>query len=233
MTATREEIEALLASRDFRYHRVPLPHGLATPGRDRSPTAELVLPEDLRGRSVLDVGCALGYFCFEAERRGAARVVGWELKDDRFEQANMLKGVLESEVEFAQRDLLASEPEERFDLVLALNLIHHLDEPVKAIRHLVALASERLVLEFPTFADRKFRRSTGIRLWRLYDRRPLIGVSSSRQAGQTFVFTRGAIRRMLRDHAGVRDVSFIVSPMEGRTLALCDVAERRQGSAEA
>lgn len=221
MTAAREEVEALLREHNFRYHRVPLPHGLATPGRDRTDTADLVFSAPLEGKSVLDVGCALGFFCFEAEKRGARRVMGSELKDDRFEHANLLKGVLESEVEFVQRDLLATEPEETFDTVLALNVIHHLPEPITALRRLSALADERLVLEFPTFADLKFREGTGIRFWRLYDRRPLLGVSKAK-AGQTFVFTRGAIRRILRDHCEIRDVSFAASPMEGRTLAFCE-----------
>lgn len=225
MTATREEVEELLRSTDFRYHRVPLPHGLATPGRDRSDTAAIVFGGDLGGKSVLDIGCALGFFCFEAERRGAARVLGAELKDDRFAQANLLKGVLDSEVEFVQRDLLASEPEEQFDVVLALNLIHHLLEPITALQRLAALSRDRLVLEFPTFADPKFRRSAGIRMWRLYDRRPLIGVSS-KKVDQTFVFTRGAIRRILRNHCGVKDVVFQRSPMPGRTIALCEMPPR-------
>lgn len=229
MTATRAEIEELLRDNRFRYHRVPLPHGLATPGQDRSETAALVLPKRLHGKSVLDVGCALGYFCFEAEKRGAERVVGAELKDDRFESANLLKRVLESRVEFIQRDLLAGEPEERFDLVLALNLIHHLPEPITALQRLVGLTREQLVLEFPTFADPKFRRSSGIRAWRLYDRRPLIGVSSKR-VDQTFVFTRSAVRRILRDHCGVKHVTFARSPMEGRTVAFCNKSAAKNGA---
>lgn len=221
MSATREEVEELLASHKFRYHRVPLPHGLATPGQDRSSTAEIVFERSVEGRSVLDIGCALGYFCFEAEKHGASRVVGAELKDGRFRSANLLKGVLESRVEFVQKNLLAEEPTENFDVVLALNLIHHLPEPITSLQRLTALASERLILEFPTFADPKFRRSTGMRMWRLYDRRPLIGVSS-KKIDQTFVFSRSAIRRILRDHCGVRDVTFVDSPMEGRTIALCE-----------
>ena len=221
MTATREEVEALLREHNFRYHRVPLPHGLATPGRDRTETANLIFSDSVEGKSVLDVGCALGFFCFEAEKRGARRVVGSELKDDRFEHANLLKGVLESKVEFVGRDLLAADPAETFDIVLALNVIHHLPEPITALKRLSALASERLILEFPTFADPKFRKGTGIRFWRLYDRRPLLGVSTQK-AGQTFVFTRRAIRRILRDHCGIREVSFARSPMQGRTIAFCE-----------
>ena len=226
MSASKEQVEELLRTNSFRYHRVPLPHGLATPGQDRSETADIVLPEDLSRRSVLDVGCALGYFCFEAERRGAARVVGSELKPERLEQARLLKDVQDSRVEFVGQDLLAGEPREHFDLVLALNVLHHLSDPVGALKRLSELTNDRLALEFPTFADPKFRRVSGIRMWRLYDRRPVIGVSTGK-VDQTFVFSRNAIRRILREHCAITDVTMVRSPMEGRMLALC----RKPGAA--
>src|SRR5215207_2571202 len=34
------------------------------------------LPSDLRGKSVLDIGCNGGFYCMEMKSRGAARVVG-------------------------------------------------------------------------------------------------------------------------------------------------------------
>lgn len=80
---TKEEIEKILKEEDFEYHSVPLPYGLCTPGDDRSPTRDLIFPESLAGKTFLDVGSALGYFCFEAERRGASRVVGIELRSNR------------------------------------------------------------------------------------------------------------------------------------------------------
>jgi 2-polyprenyl-3-methyl-5-hydroxy-6-metoxy-1,4-benzoquinol methylase len=223
---TKEAIEKLLASEDFKYHRVPLPFGLATPGQDRSDTAALVLPNSLAGKSVLDVGCALGYFSFEAERRGAARVVGIELRDDRFRQANRLKDVLGSRVEFVQRNVLTDDLGGPFDIVLLLNVIHHLAEPMSALRRLAAATKERLVVEFPTFRDEKFARSAGIRFPGRYDALPLIGVSSlAKGTDQTFVFTPEAIRRVLTDHAKLfARVEFLKSPMKGRMIAVAEKA---------
>src|SRR3954468_17575984 len=34
------------------------------------------IPQDLRGRSVLDIGCNAGFYSIEMKRRGAERVVG-------------------------------------------------------------------------------------------------------------------------------------------------------------
>lgn len=223
---TKEQIETLLRVEKFPYHRVELPYGLHTPGRDRSATRDLIFPPSLAGRSVLDVGCALGYFCFEAEKRGAARVLGTELKADRFRQAGLLRDALGSRVEFQQRDILAEPPAEPFDYVCFLNVIHHLPEPVSALRQLAALTRERLIVEFPTLADARFRRGSGLRFPWLFARLPLIGVSSmGPDIEQTFVFTPAAIRRILQDHRPLfAKVEFTPSPMPGRMIALCTKA---------
>ena len=57
------------------FHSIELAPGLVTPGRadTSAQTARLHLP-DLTGKTVLDVGAWDGFFSFEAERRGAARV---------------------------------------------------------------------------------------------------------------------------------------------------------------
>jgi tRNA (mo5U34)-methyltransferase len=59
------------------YHTIDLGQGVITSGEDKTPQRldRLGLPGDLSGRSVLDVGAWDGFFSFEAERRGASRVV--------------------------------------------------------------------------------------------------------------------------------------------------------------
>jgi tRNA (mo5U34)-methyltransferase len=55
------------------YHTIELLGGTVTPGRwDHRPLVRyLGLPEDLRGKRVLDVGSGDGFWAFEFERRGA------------------------------------------------------------------------------------------------------------------------------------------------------------------
>ena len=48
-------------------------------GEDLKPTANCIFPNDLKGKSVLDIGCHYGYYCHEAKRRGAGKVLGVEL----------------------------------------------------------------------------------------------------------------------------------------------------------
>jgi tRNA (mo5U34)-methyltransferase len=63
------------------YHTIDLGHGIKTAGQyDLTPLLKHYgIPESLEGWSVLDVGPAHGFFAFEFERRGAARVATAEL----------------------------------------------------------------------------------------------------------------------------------------------------------
>lgn len=219
---SRNEIQRILKTRDFEYHRVDLPHGLHTGGSNRSRTRDLILPKSLSGNSVLDVGCALGYFCFEAEDRGAKRVVGIELMGKRFNNAQLLKDIRGSKVKFMRRDVVENPLEERFDHVLLLNVVHHLKEPFRAIRQLASITNKRMVIEFPTLSDKKFRRASNIRFPFLLNRMPLVGVSSLKGADQTFVFSPAAMKRSLLDHERLFEkVDIIKSPMPERAIAIC------------
>ena len=71
-----EELRRRVAKVNW-FHTIDLGDGIVTPGGTtrRASSAWLPSPRDLRGRTVLDVGAWDGFFSFEAERRGAERVV--------------------------------------------------------------------------------------------------------------------------------------------------------------
>jgi tRNA (mo5U34)-methyltransferase len=62
-----------IIERFFWYHTIDLGDGLITPGcyDYRETIQDFNFPSDLRGKKVLDVGSATGFFAFEFERRGA------------------------------------------------------------------------------------------------------------------------------------------------------------------
>jgi SAM-dependent methyltransferase len=189
---------------------------------DRSPTSDLIFPESLAGKTVLDVGCGLGFFSFDAEARQASKVVGLELKESRLSKALLLKDILGSNVEFQQRDILSDPLKETFDYVLLLNVIHHLKTPEQFLRQLASLTRERLIIEFPTLADPKFKRLIGMVFHFRYNRLPLIGVSSLSKADQTFVFSPPALKAVLLEHDRLfAKIDIMKSPLRGRALAIC------------
>ncbi|MBN1489214.1 MAG: DUF1698 domain-containing protein [Phycisphaerae bacterium] len=154
------------------YHTMDLGDGIITPGFNKTPPfmARIGLPADLTGKSVLDVGAWDGAYSFEAERRGAARVLatdhfswsgpGWGTKAG-FEFARERLG---SQVEDRDIDIpdLCVETVGTFDVVLFLGVLYHLQDPLDALRRLAAMTRERLILE------------TVIDLWML--RRPTIAI---------------------------------------------------------
>src|SRR5882724_2470388 len=75
----KRQLEEMAESVGFWWHSIDLGHGIATKGvktREslQSELESLRLP-DLRGKTVLDIGAWDGFFSFEAERRGARRVL--------------------------------------------------------------------------------------------------------------------------------------------------------------
>ncbi len=76
----RRYLEEMVAANEIGWwHSIDFGAGVSTSGyktRERlaSEVAQMRLP-DLQGKSVLDIGAWDGFFSFEAERRGAARVV--------------------------------------------------------------------------------------------------------------------------------------------------------------
>ncbi|NOT28605.1 MAG: hypothetical protein HOP16_21195 [Acidobacteria bacterium] len=66
------------------YHTIDIREGLTLPGRyDHRPFVNAYGFPDVRGKSVLDVGRASGFFSFHFERAGAQSVVAIDLPPDR------------------------------------------------------------------------------------------------------------------------------------------------------
>jgi tRNA (mo5U34)-methyltransferase len=92
------------------------------------------LPEDLGGRSVLDVGCNAGFYAIEMKRRGAGRVVGIDDDAHYLEQACFAAEVCDVDVEFLKLSVYEVEKlEARFDLVLFMGVLYHLRHPLLAL----------------------------------------------------------------------------------------------------
>jgi tRNA (mo5U34)-methyltransferase len=139
------------------YHSIDLGGGIVTRGIDDTPVrlARLDLPASLEGLSVLDIGAWDGFFSFECERRGAARVVatdyyswhgsGWGAKAG-FELAREALG---SHVEDVDVDVMDIAPGRlgTFDLVLFLGVLYHLRHPLLAIEKIAAVTRGTLILE--------------------------------------------------------------------------------------
>ncbi|WP_236024821.1 TIGR04290 family methyltransferase [Arenibaculum pallidiluteum] len=93
------------------------------------------IPQDLSGKTVLDIGCNAGFYSFEMKRRGAARVVGIDEDERYLAQARFAAEVMEApEVEFRNLSVYdVAALGERFDLVLFMGVLYHLRHPLLAL----------------------------------------------------------------------------------------------------
>jgi tRNA (mo5U34)-methyltransferase len=139
------------------FHTFDFGNGIVTDGYDKSyrRIRTLHMPEDLSGMSVLDIGSWDGFFAFEAERRGASRVLatdsfcwsgeGWGTKDG----FNLARNILNSKVEDREIDVMNLSPEKvgEFDLVLCLGVLYHMRDPLLALEKVFSVTKRQLILD--------------------------------------------------------------------------------------
>src|SRR5438046_173367 len=150
---TREEKLERINARSW-YHSIEIEPGLVTPGMHPLPELQQVLarvgfPESLAGLSVLDIGAYDGFFTFEAERRGAKRVVAYDLMPADYFGFSTARELLGSRAEYVQGSVYDLEPETAgtFDVVLFLGVLYHLRYPLLALDRIRRVCEGHLLLE--------------------------------------------------------------------------------------
>lgn len=92
------------------------------------------IPEDLHGRTVLDIGCNGGFYSLEMKKRGADFVLGIDSDADYLAQARFAAEVSGLKVEFRQLDVYhVADLRQRFDIVLFMGVLYHLRHPLLAL----------------------------------------------------------------------------------------------------
>ena len=147
------------------FHSHSFPDGETTrgdkPGETLRKEAEVIFRHDVAGKSVLDIGAWDGFFSFEAERRGASRVLatdhfcwsgaGWGTKAG-FDYAHAKLG---SRVETLDIDVpqIAPETVGTFDVVLFLGVLYHVKDPLSCLERVASVTGEMMVIETETALD--------------------------------------------------------------------------------
>jgi 2-polyprenyl-3-methyl-5-hydroxy-6-metoxy-1,4-benzoquinol methylase len=247
------DVERFITETDFSgYQQITLPDGRIIPGTDRSPVANLVYPRDLTGKSILDVGCYYGFFLHDAIRRGATRAVGIESDPERSRIASTLGRLWHGKIDVHEGLLEDLELAEKFDVVLFLNVLHHVKDPVPVIRKLAGLCRGTLIVEFRQPHDAQFviecfhgergvnvgrqslLRRSGHRMRMAIETRlvervtrhlPVIGVGSV-EYHRSYFFSQLGFRNMFQVHNQIfKSVEFRPSLRKGQALAFCDCSK--------
>lgn len=107
-----------------------------------------VLPADLTGATVLDIGCNGGFYSIELKKRGASRVLGVDVDDRYLEQARFASQVLGMEIEFAKCSVYDVDSiVGQFDYVLFMGVFYHLRYPLYALDKVIKKVKGTLVFQ--------------------------------------------------------------------------------------
>ncbi|HKD67146.1 MAG TPA: DUF1698 domain-containing protein [Candidatus Binataceae bacterium] len=233
---TADEIRAGARRLEPWFHQIDLGHGILTKTRPvgnepidhPARTWQIIkpcLPEDLQGRSVLDVGCNAGFYAIEAKRRNARRVVGIDSQRLHIRQARFAASVLGLDIEYQRISVynLNAQQFGKFDLTLALGLIYHCKHVLLALERLFQVTGGTMILESAVFPPQRlfesFSDSSGIGR-RFHGLAYVENDPTSREAVYNwFVPTVDCLKAMLSD-VGFVDIE-VASEAHGRAVIVC------------
>ena len=160
---SKEEIRKFFEENNALYHTMNI-NGIKTKNTRTSSQYQMwvsqVIPNDLTGKNVLDVGCADGFYSFLCEQRNANRIlaIDYEAFDKhkdlpKSEQKNnpnnfeLYKKLINSQVEYRTLDLYNIDLiKETFDFVLFFGIYYHLQDLTSALKKIYSVVNESVFL---------------------------------------------------------------------------------------
>jgi tRNA (mo5U34)-methyltransferase len=92
------------------------------------------IASNLKGKTVLDIGCNAGFYSIEMKQRGADRVLGIDFDERYLEQARFAAEVKGHDIEFRLLSVYdLATLRETFDIVLFMGVLYHLRHPLLAL----------------------------------------------------------------------------------------------------
>jgi tRNA (mo5U34)-methyltransferase len=109
---------------------------------------EKLVPNDLRGKTVLDIGCNSGFLSMEMKKRGAERVIATDFMPHLLAQTRFASYWFDQEVEPVE--LNAYDVESlglSFDYVVFVGVLYHLKHPLYALEKVASVCRETLLFQ--------------------------------------------------------------------------------------
>lgn len=111
------------------------------------PLVQGLLPADVRGATVLDIGCNGGFYSLALHERGA-RVTAID-HDARFlAQARLAAEMRQADIEFHEMDVYdVTRLGRTFDIVLFMGVLYHLRHPLRALEQVAQVVGDRMIYQ--------------------------------------------------------------------------------------
>ena len=160
---SKEEIKKYLEQNNTWYHAMNI-NGIQTKNTRTSSQYQMwisqVIPDDLTGKNILDVGCADGFYSFLCEQRNANRILaidyeGFDIQKKMSESEKEIntnnfelhKKFLDSKVEYRNLDVYDIDLiNETFDFVLFFGVYYHLENLISALKKIYSVVSDSVFL---------------------------------------------------------------------------------------
>ena len=160
---SKEEIRKFFEENNAFYHTMNI-NGIQTKNTRTSSRYQMwisqVIPDDLTGKNILDVGCTDGFYSFLCEQRNANRMLaidyeGFDKHKKMPESAKKInpnnfelyKKLLDSKVEYRKLDVYNIDLiKETFDFVLFFGVYYHLENLISALKKIYSVVSDSVFL---------------------------------------------------------------------------------------
>jgi len=105
---------------------------------------------NIRGKSVLDIGCGSGRIAVELAKKGA-RVVGLDISEKMLKIASSMasKSRVEENCDFVHGNFATHDFSEKFDITLALGFFDYTEDPRPHLQKMSSLTREKALMSFP------------------------------------------------------------------------------------
>jgi tRNA (mo5U34)-methyltransferase len=193
------------------FQKIEALPGVYTPGWSDPAKEKLPyfgLPQDLKGMRVLDIGCAEGFFSFEAEKRGAREVIGIDSFSDSVRRFNIIKSARQSNATAFLMNVYDLEPRRlgTFDLVLFYGVFYHLKHPQYALERIRSICTGMLLFQTNIYEEPAVK---GTPWARFMPHGLLSGADKELFDPTVFWLFNSACCRAILDHVGFTDLTVI------------------------
>ncbi|MCC6933548.1 MAG: DUF1698 domain-containing protein [Deltaproteobacteria bacterium] len=150
--SNQQELKLQMEALGQWFHRIDLGNGLVTPGLESDLTStkfEVIKPyitENLRNKTVLDIGCNAGAISIEFARQGS-RVTGIDIRDMYVNQARWVASVLQLDIRYATVPVYQIDSLGEFDIIVFFGMLYHLRYPMVALDLLKKICKGQLFIE--------------------------------------------------------------------------------------
>ena len=130
------------------YQTIYLNNGLVTPGKlNTNSRIPWFSKFDFVNKTVLDIGCNSGQYCFHAKKSGAKTVTGIDINEKRIYQAKMLAINEKIDVNFHLAGIEKASTFGKFDIVICIAVVTEVENVLMALRSIRDVTKKTAILE--------------------------------------------------------------------------------------